>query len=144
MSSSPGFVKHDDGKLRFDLIEPKFLEGLAAVLTHGAVKYRPNNWKDCPGPYVRYYAALQRHLNAYAQGKTYDAESGFHHLYHAACCLMFLVYFDEEKQAKVDAMAEVLADRFDVTDAEFTESESFNNGHRPHKPFVGLRDPSDP
>lgn len=93
------FVKHDAEKLRMDLITPEFLEGLAGVLTHGAAKYAPDNWKNCDKPFERYYAALQRHLVAYAKGDDLDAESGYHHLYHAACCLMFLTYFQRETSA---------------------------------------------
>lgn len=91
-----GFIKHDAGKLRMDLVDPVFLEGLARVLTLGAVKYSPRNWQACPEPFERYYAALQRHLNAFAQGQRADEESGLSHLYHAACCLQFLAYFERE------------------------------------------------
>lgn len=90
------FTKHDAGKLRFDLIDPYFLEGLADVLTRGAAKYSPDNWKNCPAPFERYYSALQRHLTAYAKGEQHDAETGLSHLYHAACCLMFLAYFERD------------------------------------------------
>jgi hypothetical protein len=91
------FTKHDAGKLRFDLVDPYFLEGLADVLTRGAAKYSPDNWKNCPEPFQRYYAALQRHLTAYAKGERFDPETGLSHLYHAACCLMFLAYFERDR-----------------------------------------------
>lgn len=88
------FRKNDAGKARYDLISPEFLEGLAAILTLGAAKYSPDNWRNCPEPFERYYAALQRHLVAFAKGERTDAESGRSHLYHAACCLMFLEHFE--------------------------------------------------
>lgn len=88
------FTKNDDGKLLFHLIQPEFLHELAEVLTDGAKKYSPDNWKNCPAPYERYYSALQRHLNAYAQGEGQDQESGRSHLMHAACCILFLRHFE--------------------------------------------------
>jgi hypothetical protein len=88
------FVKHDQDKARFDLVCPDFVEGLAKVLTHGAKKYAENNWVKCPEPFQRYYSALQRHLTAFAKGESADEETGLSHLYHAACCLMFLAFFE--------------------------------------------------
>lgn len=92
----PEFVKYDAGKLRFDLIDPEFLEGIARILTHGAKTYSPNNWQNChpSEAFARYYAALQRHLNAYAKGIEKDADTGESHLYHAGCCLLFLAWFE--------------------------------------------------
>lgn len=89
-------MKFDADKPRMDLIEPEFLEGLAKVLTLGASKYAPNSWKtDVSEPERRYYAAALRHLLAWKKGEKTDHESGLSHLYHAACNLMFLGYFDE-------------------------------------------------
>jgi hypothetical protein len=92
------FVKHDAGKPQHWLLDPQFVEGMVAILTLGAVKYAPNplNWQACPEPYERYYSALQRHLTAFAKGERADKESGLSHLYHAACCLQFLAYFERE------------------------------------------------
>lgn len=109
LSTTPGtanmsskFTKYDAGKLRMDLIDPQFTEGLAAVLTHGAAKYSADNWKACTEPFQRYYAALQRHLHLYARGEQRDAESGLSHLYHAACCLMFLAHFERTTHAQLE------------------------------------------
>ena len=41
----PGGARRMDRKPRFDLIPFEFLEAVAEVLTHGAVKYGPYNWK---------------------------------------------------------------------------------------------------
>lgn len=86
--------KYDVGKARFDLVHPIYVEGTAAVLTHGAKKYAPNNWQLVPDAKARYTAALLRHINAWQQGERLDPESGIHHLLHASCNLMFLVYFE--------------------------------------------------
>ena len=41
--------KDDDGKLRYDLIPPLALEEVVRVLTFGAEKYGPNNWRAVKG-----------------------------------------------------------------------------------------------
>jgi hypothetical protein len=83
------FTKFDTDKARFDLLVPEFLLGVARVLTIGAKKYSPDNWKKCTEP-ERYYAAAQRHMNAFHSGEYDDGESGLSHLFHATCCIMFL------------------------------------------------------
>lgn len=89
-------MKFDSNKPRMDLIEPEFLEGIAKVLTLGASKYAPDSWKtQVSEPERRYYAAALRHLVAWKKGEKMDPESGLSHLYHAACNLMFLGFFDE-------------------------------------------------
>lgn len=82
-------VKHDAGKIQLGLISTRFLRGLGQVLTFGAKKYAAHNWRK--GMVTsRYYDALQRHLLAWNDGEDLDPESQLPHLYHAACCLMFL------------------------------------------------------
>lgn len=76
------------------MLDPVFLGGVAAVMGLGAAKYADDNWQLCDTPHKRYYSALQRHLNAFAQGQHADPESGESHLYHAACCVMFLAWFE--------------------------------------------------
>jgi hypothetical protein len=90
------FKKSDANKRRIDLVEPEIIEGIADVLTFGAEKYGANNWKkgnDAENR-DRIYAALMRHLLAYRKGEHFDEESKLPHLYHAACNIMFLDYFD--------------------------------------------------
>jgi hypothetical protein len=93
-----GGNKQDQGKLRMDLIPPEIEEALAKVLTHGAVKYGDNNWKEGID-YWRIYGALKRHLIAWRKGELIDAiedgGSGLPHLYHALAELIFLIYFEE-------------------------------------------------
>jgi hypothetical protein len=89
------FIKADDGKIMFSLIEPQFIKGTAKVLTLGAQKYSVGNWKKCKDR-QRYEDALLRHIYDYLQGNKCDKETGVSHLYHAACNLMFLDSFDRE------------------------------------------------
>ena len=90
--------KLDQDKPRVDLVDPKFVLGVADVLTFGAKKYEPNNWQKVPDAVNRYYAAAQRHLLAWREGEKIDPESGLSHLYHVACNMMFLSWFDKENK----------------------------------------------
>lgn len=85
----PGGTKHDSGKPMVSLLDSEWLLGTAAVLTFGAKKYAPHNWRQ-GFPYSRVMDALQRHLLAFNGGQDLDEETGLSHLYHASCCLMFL------------------------------------------------------
>jgi len=89
------FMKFDTDKLRYDLIPPSAMEGLAEVLTYGAKKYKPNNWKN--GDLDRYVAALYRHLEAWRKGEKKDEESGMKHLAHAITNVAFLLELDNEE-----------------------------------------------
>jgi hypothetical protein len=101
-------VKYDNNKLRYDLIEPEFLEGLAKILSLGAKKYSDGNWKNVNPFKDRYYAALLRHIQAWRKGELIDSESGESHLYHAACCLMFLDWGDKLKKEMYERAEEYL------------------------------------
>jgi len=85
--------KDDQGKLPYDLIAPEALEELAKVLKFGSIKYAPRNWEKGMD-WSRVYAALQRHLWAWWGGEHTDPETGFSHLSHALCCLMFLSAYE--------------------------------------------------
>jgi hypothetical protein len=87
----------DQGKPRLDLFDPEFIEGVSRVLTFGAEKYSPHNWRH-GFDYSRLYAALQRHLNAYWSGQDVDPETGESHLYHAGCMLMFLAWMGNHRK----------------------------------------------
>lgn len=88
-----GGVKYDRGKRRFDLVSPAALEALTDVLTFGANKYRDRNW-EVGMPWGRAFAAAMRHLWAWWRGETLDPETGFNHLAHAMCNLMFLLEWE--------------------------------------------------
>ena len=68
------------------------------MLTYGANKYAPDSWRHIEDAVNRYYASLRRHINAYRKGEKIDPESGLSHLAHAACNIMFLMYFDREAE----------------------------------------------
>jgi len=91
-----GFMKFDKNKLRYGLIPPSATKGLAEVLTYGAKKYKPNNWKK--GDPDRYVDALYRHLEAWRAGERCDEESGLAHLKHALTNVAFLLELEEQEQ----------------------------------------------
>lgn len=63
---------------------------LARVLAFGAKKYSPNNWKG-GFAWSRLWRAAYGHIEAHKRGDIYDEDTGFLHLSHALCCLMFLI-----------------------------------------------------
>lgn len=87
-------VKYDNDKPQWSLLPFRALTQVVAVLTYGAKKYAPDNWKKVPDARRRYIDAGFRHLTAYTTGETNDPETGKHHLAHAICCMLYLVAFD--------------------------------------------------
>lgn len=86
--------KHDDGKLRLDLIETMWLKEIAQVMQHGLKKYPKDSWKLVEDKTNRYYAATLRHLIDWRSGVKNDKESNLNHLSHAAVNILFLLYFE--------------------------------------------------
>ncbi len=92
-------VKFDNGKNQYELMPVEALEGVVKILTFGAQKYAPYNWMKVR-PIYRYYGALLRHLEAVRKGEWLDQESGFPHLDHAMCNLIFLRELLKDKTEK--------------------------------------------
>lgn len=93
-NATTGGRKFDGGKPQYGLLPPLALKATAEILTFGAEKYEPDNWKYVPDSKRRYFDAMQRHVWAWKEGEVNDPESGKHHLAHALCCLMFLYEHD--------------------------------------------------
>lgn len=91
-------VKHDYGKARFSLLPVGPLREVVDVLTFGATKYSPENWKYVSQAEERYSDAVLRHLFSWIEGEKIDPESGKSHLAHAMCCLLFLLWFEQESR----------------------------------------------
>ncbi len=89
--------KYDAGKYRHSLLPAGVLKEVIAVMEYGAQKYGENNWQQLTDGQRRYYDAAMRHLDAWRAGTPVDAESGLHHLAHAMCSLMFIVWLDENQ-----------------------------------------------
>lgn len=88
-------VKYDKDKPKWSLLPFKALAEVVDVLTYGARKYAPDNWKKVPDARNRYIDATFRHFTAYISGEKNDSETGLNHLAHAICCLLFLLAFDK-------------------------------------------------
>jgi len=86
--------KFDQEKQRWDLVPMGTFRQIVRVLTHGAGKYAPENWKHVKDARNRYYAAAKRHIEDWWEGGTNDEETGIHLLAHACCCLLFLMWFE--------------------------------------------------
>lgn len=89
-------IKFDQKKQRWDLLPFGPLKEIVQVLTYGAHKYEPDNWQQVPDARSRYFSALMRHITAW-NGEARDPESGFTHLAHAACCVLFLMWHGREE-----------------------------------------------
>ena len=89
--------KDDAGKLRMDLIPPEAMLALGKVVTYGAGKYGPNNWRGVE--IERYEAAMLRHYAAWKMGEEFDPESGIHHLSHMLCNAAFMVALKGDMEA---------------------------------------------
>lgn len=81
--------RFNNGKPRYDLIDAKAMEGLARVLTKGAVKYAAHNWR-AGLPYTETIASMLRHIMAIQRGEDVDPETGEMHADHVQCNAMFL------------------------------------------------------
>lgn len=103
-------IKYDKDKPRWDLLPYDTVGQVVDVLTFGAAKYADNNWKKVPDARRRYVAAAMRHFTAWIGGERKDQESNIHHLAHAICCLIFLLWLDdnEPKEPNVKINPEVI------------------------------------
>lgn len=87
-------IKADTGKDQWNLLPIAPIEQVVKVLTYGANKYAPENWRNVESE--RYVAALFRHIVAWRKGEKFDKETNLHHLAHAICNLIFLMELENE------------------------------------------------
>lgn len=98
-----GGHKDDQGKVRMDLIPPELLEGVGDILTFGAEKYSERNWEHGM-KWSRPFGALMRHMWAWWGGEDKDPETGRSHLWHAGCCIAFLIAYEARKTGQDDRL----------------------------------------
>jgi hypothetical protein len=82
-------IKFDNEKPEMYLLPPLATLEVGKVLTYGAKKYSPNNWRKLDRLQSRYTSAAIRHILAEMAGEEVDEETSLSHLAHAICCLMF-------------------------------------------------------
>lgn len=85
--------KDDAGKIRMDLVPPDGIEVLALVLSYGVAEYGARNWERGMS-WCRVFAAVQRHLWAWARGEVCDKKTGYSHAWLALAGIMFLVVYE--------------------------------------------------
>lgn len=100
-SEVEGGVKYDKDKCRLDLIPPEAIFAIGEILTFGAKKYEDRNWEKGM-PWGRIFGACMRHLWMWWWGKDLDTETGKSHLWHAACCIVFLITYEQKGIGKDD------------------------------------------
>jgi len=99
----PGFIHPPQQSLRYNSGKPKLsyfrrsfykaLEVIARIKEFGAAKYDDGNWRKGGKPDSEYLDSMDRHLDKWLHGETYDQDSGCHHLGHAIwnlCALLEL------------------------------------------------------
>lgn len=85
-------LRYNDGKARYDLLEPYAIEQLVKVFTQGSLKYKPRNW-ELGMSWSSVLASLKRHIAAFEKGEDFDKESGNYHMAHAAWNALALVSY---------------------------------------------------
>ena len=81
-----------EGKLRMSLVPQEELKRVMKRYLDGAEKYGENNWMKGM-PLSVFYDCAHRHLEAWWRGEDNDPETGYSHLAHAGCCLLFLMEY---------------------------------------------------
>lgn len=83
-------TKHDDEKIKYQLV-PQYAERqIARVFTFGSRKYGEFNWQK-GFKWTRLIGSMKRHIAAFEYGVDIDEESGLYHLAHAGANLMMLL-----------------------------------------------------
>ncbi len=86
-------LKHDGGKAPWHLLPFDAIAGIVEVLAFGAKKYAARNW-EAGMDWSRLFGAAMRHLTAWFHGEHKDPETGYSHLWHAGCCILFLIAYE--------------------------------------------------
>ena len=99
-------VKHDGDKPRWDLLPWDAVDRIVLVLNFGAKKYADHNWAKGI-KYGRVFAACVRHLWCWWMSRVRgedgtDPETGYSHLAHAGCCLLFLLAYETRGMGEFD------------------------------------------
>jgi hypothetical protein len=93
-------VKNDSEKRKWGLLPWKEVGMIVDVLMAGEKKYSAENWKFVKDARRRYFEAMIRHVTAWWNGEVCDPDDNLHHLAHALCCCLFLLWFDNNEVKK--------------------------------------------
>ena len=78
-------------KVPVNLVPPSAKHFLAEAFADGAGKYGPYNWRDKTVSASIYYAAAQRHMDAWWDGEDLSHDAKVHHLAHAMACMAIVL-----------------------------------------------------
>ena len=94
--------KDDTGKLDWALLPLYPIREVIKVLMWGEKNYDRDNWLLVANFRLRYYNAAMRHITTWFDGNKKDSTTKLHHLAHAICCLLFLMWFDKKGHNDAD------------------------------------------
>lgn len=97
--------KDDKGKLDWALLPLYPIREVIKVLMWGEKNYDRDNWQFVENARLRYYNAAMRHITEWFGGKKNASDTKLHHLAHAICCLLFLMWFDKKGYKDADKKA---------------------------------------
>ena len=92
--------KFDGAKPKWGLLPWPEAEQIVKVLTIGAEKYSAGNWMTVPDARARYFDAMIRHICSWHRGEKIDKDTGQSHLACAGCCMLFLMWFDNQENVR--------------------------------------------
>lgn len=122
--------KYDSGKTDLSLVDNEFTNGVARVLMFGADKYQRDNWR-LGTEWHRTFSALKRHIDSWWDGEDLDPETNESHLYHAACNLMFLDYWQRRGKGTDDRYNEIVTSVNDFENGDIIDSKVSDKIHVP-------------
>jgi hypothetical protein len=95
-------AKADAGKAPISLVPMDAVWAVSWIRKYGNEKYHdPDNWIEVEPE--RYRDAMMRHLLRYLEDpESIDGESGYPHLWHAACNMFFLISLEYGEETKTD------------------------------------------
>lgn len=102
MTDETRYVDPDTGgekgakKARYDLLPVRPMNMIAEHFAAGADKYADHNYRR-GYPWSLSYAAAMRHMAAFWDGESYDAETGTHHLAAVAFHCMAMMEYDTDR-----------------------------------------------
>ena len=87
--------KDDQGKDPWHLAPFDAFQAVIKILNYGQRKYSARGWEQGMD-WSRVFDALMRHMTAWweRENEGVDEESGYSHLWHAGCCVMFLIAYE--------------------------------------------------
>lgn len=97
--------KYDEDKTDWSLFPWEAGAAIVRIMMFGAKKYARGNWKHIDNG-VRYISAAIRHIAAWLGGEAKDSETGYSHLWHAGCCLVFAIWLEIKGKLTNDRLDE--------------------------------------